>query len=232
MENRGCLIFGVILLIGLLLLAGVLAYRTWGQPAEEEDEPSLIERLVPAPTPTIYPSSNTVIRSVERLSRLETTSYYIEKVITAESGQGPLGFLFGDRLLLVAAGEVIAGVDLGQIGAEDVTVSGGTLYMRLPPPEIFVATLDNENTYVYDRRTGVIGMNPELETAARREAERLVREAALEDGIIEEAAQNAERFLVSFLLALGFEEVIFTETIPTPTPQPTVTPTPTTPSTF
>ncbi|MGC9523109.1 MAG: DUF4230 domain-containing protein, partial [Anaerolineae bacterium] len=166
----------------------------------------------------------TVIRSVERLSRLETASYYIEKVITAESGQGPLGFLFGDRLLLVAAGEVIAGIDLSEIGPDDVAVAGGTLYMRLPAPEIFVATLNNESTYVYDRRTGVIGMNPELETAARREAERLILEAALEDGIEEDAAKQAESFLLSFLLALGFDEVVFTDTPPTPTPEPTLTP--------
>lgn len=231
MENRGCLAVGLLLLIVLLLVAGLLAYRMWGQPAAPE-EPSLMERLVPQPTPTIYPSSNTVIRSVERLSRLETSSYYIEKVITAETGQGPLGFLFGDRLLLVAAGEVIAGIDLGEIASGDVTVSGGTLYMRLPAPEIFVATLNNENTYVYDRRTGVIGLNPELETAARREAERLILEAALEDGIEEDAAENAESFLLSFLLALGFDEVIFTDAPPTPTPEPTVTPTATAPATM
>ena len=185
-----------------------------------------VDRLIPEPTPTFYPSPTTVVRSVNRLSRLETVSYHIEKVLTAETGQGPLGFLFGDRLLLVAAGEVIAGVDLAQMTEGDVMVSGdGTLTMRLPAAEILVATLDNERTYVYDRRTGVVGQNPQLETSARREAERLVLEAALEDGIEAQARTNAESFLTTFLLALGFERVVFTDVMPTPTPVPTVTPT-------
>ncbi|MBN1248432.1 MAG: DUF4230 domain-containing protein [Anaerolineae bacterium] len=190
----------------------------------------LIERgpqlpLIPQPTPTIYPSAATVIHSIQRLSRLETASYHIEKVITAETGQGPLGFLFGDRLLLIAFGEVIAGVDLAEIEADDVLRNDdGTLYVKLPPAEVFVATLDNEQTHVYDRRTGMVGLNQELETAARREAERLILEAALEDGIEAEAAANAEDVLRSFLLALGFDEVRFADVLPTPTPEPTPTP--------
>ena len=222
----------VILSLAVIAIVGV---GTWlvlrlrvPLPAPEAASP--VSRLVPEPTPTIYPSPTTVVRSVNRLSRLETVSYHIEKVLTAETGQGPLGFLFGDRLLLVAAGEVIAGVDLGKLGEGDVAVAGdGTLYIRLPAVEIFVATLDNERTYVYDRRTGVIGLNPELETAARREAQRLVEDAALESGIMEQARVNAESFLTTFLMALGFEDVVFTNVMPTPTPVPTLTPTPVAP---
>lgn len=181
--------------------------------------------LIPQPTPTIYPSAATVIHSVQRLSRLETASYHVEKVITAETGQGPLGFLFGDRLLLIAFGEVIAGVDLSDIEDADVVrTDGGSLYLRLPPAEVFVATLDNDQTHVYDRQTGMVGLNEELETEARREAERLILEAALEDGIEQEAKDNAEDVLRSFLLALGFEDVQFVEVLPTPTPVPTATP--------
>jgi hypothetical protein len=195
--------------------------------------------LLPQPTPTIYPSAATVIHSIQpiypsaatvihsiqRLSRLETASYHIEKVITAETGQGPLGFLFGDRLLLIAFGEVIAGIDLSDIEADDVRrTDDGTLYVRLPEPEVFVATLDNEKTNVYDRRTGMVGLNQELETEARREAERLILEAAIDDGIEDEAAKNAEDVLRSFLLALGFADIQFVEVLPTPTPIPTLTP--------
>ncbi len=181
---------------------------------------------LPQPTPTLYPSPVTVIEQVQRLSRLETASYHVEKVITAESGQGPLGFLFGDKLLLIAYGEVIAGVDLGSFGPDDVLTTGdGTVYVRMPPAEIFVATLDNQRTYVYDRRTGVAGMNPQLETAARQEAERLILQAALEEGILDEAEEQAREVLRALMLGLGFEHVIFVEALPTPTPMPSPTPT-------
>jgi len=177
--------------------------------------------LLPQPTPTIYPSAATVIEGVQSLSRLETASYQIEKVITAESGQGPLGFLFGDRLLLIAHGEMIAGVDLSYIGPSDLMTTGdGTVYLRLPPVEVFVATLDNSRTYVYDRRTGVAGLNMQLETAARQEAERLMLQAAIESGLLEKAEENARDVLRSLLLGLGFKHVIFVKEMPTPTPAP------------
>ncbi len=179
------------------------------------------QQLLPQPTPTIYPSAATVIQGVQALSRLETASYQIEKVITAESGQGPLGFLFGDKLLLIAYGEMIAGVDLSFIGPADLmTTDDGTVYLRLPPSEVFVATLDNSRTYVYDRRTGVAGMNAQLETAARQEAERLMLQAALENGLLETAEDNARNVLRSLILSLGFRHVIFVKEMPTPTPAP------------
>ena len=210
--------------VGVWLIASRRAPAAIPPPGEQEAPTP----LVPQPTPTIYPSSSTVIRSVQSLARLETISYHIEKVITAETGQGPLAFIFGDRVLLVAVGEVIGGIDLGKLSAADVAVSStGTLFVRLPKAEVFVATLDNEKTYVYDRATGVIGLNPDLETAARREAEQMILAGALEDGLVAQAQTNGEAFLRTFLLALGFEEVVFADVMPTPTPEPTSTPTPT-----
>ena len=186
--------------------------------------------LIPQPTPTIYPSSATIIEGVQSLSRLETASYHMEKVITAESGQGPLGFLFGDKLLLIAHGEIIAGVDLDYIGPNDLMATDdGTVFLRMPPVEVFVNTLDNSRTHVYDRRTGVAGMNPELETAARQEAERLMLQAAVEDGLMDTAEENARTVLRSFILSFGFEHVIFVEEMPTPTPSPMPTATLVTP---
>ncbi len=216
--------------IGVLVLViiGFRLVRQWTTSATPTF--SLPEITLPQPTPTIYPSPSVVIEQVQALSRLETASYHVEKVITAESGQGPMGFLFGDRLLLIAYGEVIAGVDLAYFGPDDVAIDAveGTIFVRLPAAEIFVATLDNNRTYVYDRRTGVVGMNPQLETAARQEAERFILQAALEDGVLDAADDNARVFMRSLLLGLGFEHVIFVERLPvqTPTPFPTLTATP------
>jgi len=114
--------------------------------------------LFPELTPTIWPDPATLIRQIQSLSRLETASYSIEKVVTAESGQEMFPLLFGDRLLLVAHGQVIAGVDFSQIQAGDISVTeDGGVVIILPPAEVFVATLDNQNTYVYDRETGLVG---------------------------------------------------------------------------
>lgn len=175
------------------------------------------------PTPTILPDPITVIQEIRPLARLETIQYSIEKVIRAESGQGPFGFLFGDRLLLVAHGVVIAGVDLGKLQPEHLQVENGVLYVQLPPAEVFIATLNNEKTYIFDRNLGVLTRgNVNLETDARRAAEVAIGQAALEDGILARAQTNAENYLYRLLRGLGFAEVIFRQPVVTPqaTPQP------------
>ncbi len=162
------------------------------------------------PTPTVLPDPVTVIHDVRSLARLETVQYSIEKVVTAESGQGALSSLFGDKLLFVAHGVVVAGVDLRKLGPDDLRAENGVLYVTLPPAEIFIATLDNEKSYVYDRDTGLLTKGDvNLETAARREAEKAIREAALEDGILDTARQNAENYLERLFRTLGYQEVIF-----------------------
>jgi len=108
------------------------------------------------PTPTIIPDPVTYINEVRALARLETIQYSVEKVITAEIGQGTFDFLFGDRLLFVAHGVVIAGIDMEKLGPEHLRLENGVLYVTLPPAEIFIATLDNQKSYVYDRDTGFL----------------------------------------------------------------------------
>ncbi len=162
------------------------------------------------PTPTILPDPVTIVHDVRSLARLETIQYSVEKVVTADSGQAFLKILFGDRLLLVAHGVVVAGVDLEKVGPEDLWLENGVLYMRLPEAEVFVATLDNDQSYIYDRQRGFLTKGDvNLETEARRVAEVEIEKAALQDGILKMARQNAENFLGRMLRQLGYEEVIF-----------------------
>jgi hypothetical protein len=141
---------------------------------------------------------------------LETIQYSVEKIITAEVNQGVLGPLFGDRLLLVAHGYVIAGVDLAGISGEDLRLEDDTLYVTLPEAEVFVATLNNERSYIYDRTTGLLRRSdPELETSARRVAEQEILNGAIEDGILEQAQLNAEIFLERLFNTLGYLRVVF-----------------------
>lgn len=164
------------------------------------------------PTPTLLPDPVTVLREVRTMTRLETIQFTMEKVIVAEQGQGALGALFGDRLLFVAHGQVIAGIDLAKLESDDLWVADGVLYARLPQAEVFVAALDNEKSYVFDRETGLLTKGDvNLETAARQAAEEEIKKAAVSDGILYLAQQNAERYLDRLLRDLGYPEVIFVE---------------------
>ena len=171
------------------------------------------------PTPTILPDPVTIVHEVRSLARLETIHYTVEKVITAETGQGALGFLFGDRLLFIAHGSVIAGVDLEKLEPQDARIdSQGAVYLWLPEPEIFVATLDNKLSYVYNRETGLLTRGDiTLEAAARKAAEDEIRKAALDDGILEQARVNAEAALERLLRAAGIERINFVHEQASPT---------------
>jgi hypothetical protein len=211
----------VALVGGGVLLIGALQRMT--QPLAEAEQ-ALQEQFeqITNPTPTIIPDPVTIIRQVRGLSRLETASYSVEKVITAESGQGPIAFLFGDRLILVAHGQVIAGVDLAKMGDGDIIVAeDGVVVVTLPPAEVLVVKLDNQKSYVVDRDTGLIGVNPALETDARQAAEGEVLQAALEDGILEMAQRNAEAAVRQLIMALGFKDVIFARVPAAPLPTET-----------
>jgi len=162
------------------------------------------------PTPTIIPDPVTYINEIRALARLETIQYSVEKVITGQTGGGSFEALFGDKILFVGHGTVIAGIDMDKLRPEDMRYENGVLSVRLPPAEIFIATLDNEKSYVYDRDTGVLTKpDPNLETLVRQRAEEEILKGALEDGILEQAQINAEAYLLKFFNALGFPNTIF-----------------------
>ena len=162
------------------------------------------------PTPTIIPDPVTVVHEVRSLARLETIKFSLEKIITAETRQGVFAWLVGDSLLFVAHGEVIAGVDLYKLTPDDLRLENDVLYVTLPEAEIFVVAIDNQQSYVYDRDTGILTQGEvDLETEARRAAELEIERSALEDGILDLAAQNAESFLGRLFVDLGYTKVVF-----------------------
>lgn len=164
------------------------------------------------PTPTIIADPVTYINEVRALARLETIQYSVEKVVTGETGQGTFKALFGDKILFVGHGTVIAGIDMSKLNPEDMRFENGVLTVKLPPAEIFIAALNNEKSYVYDRETGVI-TRPDinLETLVRQKAEEEILKGALEDGILEQAQINAEAYLLKFFAALGYPNTIFVD---------------------
>jgi hypothetical protein len=115
-----------------------------------------------------------------------------------------------DAILLVAAGDVIAGVDLAELGDGDVVVDSekSRAKITLPQPKILSSRIDNERTYVHTRRTDTLASRKEsLETRARQEAERSIVEAAEQAGIIDRARQNNRRTVEALVRSLGYAEV-------------------------
>jgi hypothetical protein len=154
-------------------------------------------------------SSPAVVEKIRQLSRLETVVYSLDKIVGGQR-QTPFipDILVGDKLLLVAHGEVTAGVDLGQLKAGDVSVKGEAVHIRLPDPQVLSTRIDNGKTQVYSRTTGfLVPADPSLESEVRLTAEREITEAALADGILDKARQNARTSVTALLYGLGFHTV-------------------------
>jgi len=153
---------------------------------------------------------SSVIKEIKSLNRLETASFTIEKIIEAGSDSGAFKeLLFGDRILLIAHVEVIAGFDLSNIDEEDIKIIGKKIEIHLPSPEILTTKLDNEKTRVYDRQMGILTKgDSQLESKARLAAENSIRSASCESGILELASINAQKQLTFLFRSVGFEEVV------------------------
>jgi Protein of unknown function (DUF4230) len=154
-------------------------------------------------------STPAVVEKIRQLSRLETVDYSIDKIVEG-SRQNPYlpNFLVGDKLMLVAHGDVIAGVDLGQLQPADVAVDGSHVRVRLPQAQVLSTRIDNAHTRVYSRMTGVlVEADPNLESEVRLAAEDQFTQAALADGVLDKARQNAQASVSALLRGLGFQQV-------------------------
>lgn len=210
----------VLLAMGVFTMAFVLMTANTARQAAEPIG-NLVRDLVLPATPVVLPDPVVIVREVKDLARLETASMTLEKVVRAEREQELLWGAFGETLIFVAHGEVIAGVDLAKMQEDDVqVVDPVTVMVHLPEPEIFTVDLDNERSYVADRDTGLLARSdPQLETLVRRAADQELQAAAEESDILSQADENAELYMRGFLQELGFENIIFTDTKP-PEPPP------------
>ena len=151
----------------------------------------------------------TVVDKIRHLERLETVVYSMDNIVEGDHTSSVLpDFIAGDKLLLVVHGEVIAGIDLSQIRPSDIQIHGTDIQVHLPDAQVFITSLDNAHTRVYSRSTGLfVSADPNLESEVRDKAQQQLLQAALADGVLNKARQNARTAVTTMLLGLGFQKV-------------------------
>jgi len=179
--------------VGLLL---VLALGVWLG--------FFVRRLLPGGAgPTLY-SNATVLRQVQTLSQLVTVKYVMEKVVIFEDVKWYPGG--GSRVLLVAHGIVKAGVDFDKVKLEDVRLAGKRVTITLSPAQITDCYLDDQQTKVVERTTGLLrSFDKDLEQAARKVAVDDIRRAARSAGILKDAEERARAQLEKLFQQMGLE---------------------------
>jgi hypothetical protein len=149
-------------------------------------------------------SGPALLKKVQTLSELVTVKYNLEKAVVFDDAKW-----YGDsRVVLVAQGVVKAGIDVSRIAPQDVEVSGARIRLALPRPRITDAYLDDRQTQIVDRTTGIMRVfDKDLEQSARRQAVEELRAAALQNGILNDATDRARLQVKVLLYELGFKDV-------------------------
>lgn len=201
-RSRLGLTQGLVIGAAIALLFALLAGRTQSGP---------LAALWSALTgrSTRIASQAAIVERIQRLQRMETVVFNMDKIVTGEKGSVFLpDFLAGDKMLMIVHGQVVAGIDFEQLRPADIQVTGKEIHVKLPNPRVLLTRIDNARTRVYSRSTGLlVPTDPNLESQVRQQAEGELLEEAGRGGILTTARQNARATLTSLLLGMGFEKV-------------------------
>ncbi len=199
-KRAGSIIIAAILLAGVLFIgANIAGWSPFGGDPYTQVGPTVVES----------------VRDVAKLTTVEMVEY-----TTVEKGNdfGWLNWARGDRIFLFAVARIGAGVDMEQMTtlSFEVDEESGRVSVELPASEIIFVEVDSEATQVYDRDTGLFTRgDAQLESDARQVAEEVLLGAAIEHGILDRATTNAKETISSFLMGVGYTEVIFVDAAPT-----------------
>lgn len=172
--------------------------------------------LTPAPAEPQVDVRSVVVTQLRGASELTTAIFAMEAVVPTKSDRTLAGYVIGStNLLYIAYGEVRAGVDLSQISATDIQVTGeSAIQVTLPPAQILDSKLDLTKSNVYDYSRGFLGLGPdaapELQERAQQEALAKIEEAACSEGLLAEANRRAELTVGQLLATAGFATVTVT----------------------
>ncbi|WCH97348.1 DUF4230 domain-containing protein [Streptomyces moderatus] len=162
-------------------------------------------------------SGPALLQSIQDMSRYDAASGNFQIVVDLEKDAKFLpDAIRGTRTLYVGAGTVDAYVDLGKVGADDVTVNDDrtSATLRLPHAALGEPSLDPDRSYAVSKERGLLDRlgdlfsdNPNSEQAVQKLAVRHIGDAAKESGLTGRAETNTTDMLEGLLHSLGFKEV-------------------------
>jgi hypothetical protein len=156
---------------------------------------------------SVGPVTISAIRELAQLTTYEMVEYTL---VEKADDRGWLNWATGDSVSMFVVARIGAGIDLGQVGAGDIDADPetGVAEIRIPAAEILYVDVDEEQTTVYDRDTGIFTSgNPNLEQSARLAAEEILVASALDRGLLESAEEEATIALSAFVESLGYTEI-------------------------
>lgn len=208
MRRRG----GGALLLWLLLPLLMMAAGGWWI------YDSLITRNLTFETKTVLTSGNTVVDAVRRVNKQVFIEHY--DTIDLDYRQAPQNWLqylgVEQSFVVLLRGRVPAGFDLQTLNESNVWIStnGKQAQLTLPPPIVF-----EESVSIDFERSRILAINdtcPDLicenavlayQNQLLPEGREMLIDSAIEDGILNQVAEDGKAFYEQLLRTLGFDEV-------------------------
>lgn len=146
-----------------------------------------------------------VLKEITALGKLELVRYTFKDIVEHEQLNT---FLPNPRAVLIVEGEATGCIDLTKISLSDVITDGDSVTVRLPKPELCGWKINHDRSRVYDTRFSFL-TDSQLVSDAYRQAERQIRQSALNGGILEQTRRNADRMLRPLLERISGHRVGF-----------------------
>ena len=144
-----------------------------------------------------------ILKEVTALGKLELVRYTFKDIVEHEQLNT---FLPNANAVLIVEGEATGCIDLTRIALNDITTSADSVTIRLPRPELCSWKINHDRSRVYDTRFSFLD-DSQLVSDAYRQAERQIRQSALNGGILQQTRQNADRMLRPLLAKLSGRRV-------------------------
>lgn len=144
-----------------------------------------------------------VLKEITSLGKLELVKYAFKDIVEHEQVNT---FLPNANAILIVEGEATGCIDLTQITSANILTDGDSVTVQLPKPELCVWKINHDRSRVYDTRFSFLNES-QLVSDAYRQAERQVRQSALNGGILEQTRKNASQMLRPLLERISGKKV-------------------------
>ena len=169
--------------------------------------------------PVVIDETPLVISEIKKIAELHTAKLYCEVVadsviispaeaaMLAMQGSGAfpilpaMVFTSGKKMVLIAKGRVIAGLDLSVLNEKNVIVKNDSVWLTLPSAKI-LDIITNPSDFEIFTEEGTWSSNEV--NAVKQKAVSIMRAEAQKRGLIEQANERAKLLMGNFLKATGF----------------------------
>ncbi|WP_233507735.1 DUF4230 domain-containing protein [Adhaeribacter pallidiroseus] len=149
---------------------------------------------------------HTILDKIDDLGNLELVRYNFKDVVEYEKEVSQ--WLPNSSSVLIVAGEAVGCIDLRQVTAQDITFTNDSVItVKLPEPEICYFKVDHDKSKVFALRNTYF-QDATLVDEGYKFAEKHIRKSALDSGILQQTAVNADKILKPLLESLTGKQVI------------------------